>query len=121
MEYSHSNLSPDAQDPRACLTPFSGVFNTQWISQYTQKLRAQPALSGLPFERWTEVLLEATEWGLLSPLKDAQVYVQIQPVLPYFLRSRLGAQALAERKAAVEAAFRAHYTGMGGALRQWMN
>ena len=47
----------------ACLAPFSTVFNTIYLPQYTAHLKAQPALAHLPFGRWQEVLQAAADWG----------------------------------------------------------
>jgi hypothetical protein len=59
------------------------------LPQYTEHLRQQPALAQLPWERVPAVLHEATDWGLLSPHPDApELFLRLQPVLPYFLRSR---------------------------------
>ena len=89
IDYSHSNLSPDAQQLLTCLAPFTSVLGTDQLSNYTAQLRQQPALAHLPFERWQEVLQEAADWGLLSPHPQSPVHLRLQPILPYFLRSRL--------------------------------
>ncbi|MCA9997398.1 MAG: tetratricopeptide repeat protein [Anaerolineales bacterium] len=118
VEYSHSNLSPDAQSLLACLTPFTGVINTNWLTQYTNTLKAQPALAHLPYHQWGTVLQEAMDWGLLTPHEAGGGYLRLQPILPYFLRQRLADPAQAAARAAVETAFRTHYDGIGGALAQ---
>ncbi len=116
IAYSHSNLAPEAQQLLLCLAPFVGAINREWLPQYVEKLKAQPALAGLPFEQWEVVLRAAINWGLLAPHPEARGYLSIQPVLPYFLRSRLASPKQAEVKRAIEAAFRAHYRETGGAL-----
>jgi len=132
IEYSHSNLSADAQALLACLAPFTGVFNANLLPQYTAQLKAQPALAGLPYERWQEVLTEALNWGLLTPHEIGGGYLRLQPILPYFLRQRLTAPSPAGEGwgegdavagvppsrllTAIESAFRAHYDGVGRAL-----
>ncbi|MBK6709267.1 MAG: hypothetical protein IPG51_02870 [Chloroflexi bacterium] len=117
IEYSHSNLSADAQALLACLAPFTGVFNADWLAQYTAQLKAQPALAALPYERWSEVLTEALNWGLLTPHEMGGGYLRLQPILPYFLRQRLASLPEAGRlREAVDAAFRAHYDEVGEAL-----
>ena len=88
IDYSHRQLAPEAQGLLACLAPFTGVLNTQWLPQYTEHLRQQQALAHLPWERLPAVLQEATDWGLLSPHPDPEAFLRLQPVLPYFLRSR---------------------------------
>ena len=120
IDYSHSNLSEEAQDLLLCLAPFTGVFNAGWLKQYTGSLKAQPALADLPFDQWSTILQEAVNWGLLRPHKDlAQMgYLSLQPIFPYFLKTRLNDEAHAARKQAIEGAFREHYNGIGGALAQ---
>ncbi|MEW6349111.1 MAG: tetratricopeptide repeat protein, partial [Thermodesulfobacteriota bacterium] len=119
IDYSHSNLSPEAQQLLMCLAPFTSVINAAYLDQYTEELREQPALARLPFDRWEEVLQEAADWGLLSPHPDISGFLSLQPILPYFLRSRLAAAEHGETRAAIETAFRTHYDGMAGAIYTW--
>ncbi|MBI4321702.1 MAG: tetratricopeptide repeat protein [Chloroflexi bacterium] len=118
VEYSHSNLSPEAQALLLCLAPFTSVIYRPGIAQYTKKLRGQPALAHLAFERFEEVLQEAVSWGLLSPRAEIPAIARIQPILPYFLRNRLQSPAQAEIAAAVDVAFREHYDDLARELRQ---
>ena len=122
IDYSHSNLAPEAQGLLACLAPFSAVLNTQSLSQYTDYLRQQPALAHLPWERLPAVLEEATDWGLLSPHPEfPDVFLRLQPILPYFLRSRGQMPEHAEGQRAVAVAFRQYYEEMSGALDDFLN
>ncbi|MCB0078088.1 MAG: CHAT domain-containing protein [Anaerolineales bacterium] len=118
IDYSHSNLSEAAQGLLLCLAPFTGVINVNWLDQYSEQLRAQPALAALPFEQWEPVLKDAARRGLLTPHKDEWLrqngYWQLQPIFPYFLKTRLSESDA--RKAAIDEAFRAHYSGIGGDL-----
>src|SRR6266851_4154744 len=116
IDYSHSNLSPEAQQLLLCLAPFTSVIWLDTLDRYTEQLRQQPALAGLPFERWPEVLREAQNWGLLSPDPAIPAFLRLQPIFPYFLRSRLQEPAQAEVKQAVERAFREHYQQLGFSL-----
>jgi tetratricopeptide (TPR) repeat protein len=118
IDYSHSNLSPQAQQLLLCLAPFTSVIWQDMLDDYTDQLKQQPALSSLPFERWPEVLREAQNWGLLSPDPDIPVFLRLQPILPYFLRNRLGTSEQAETKQAIETAFREHYDQLGAVLYQ---
>jgi tetratricopeptide (TPR) repeat protein len=118
VEYSHSNLSEECRDLLACLAPFTSVVRVGWLPQYSELLKQHPALAGLPFDRWPEVLAEAENWGLVRRHPEVPDYLQLQPLLPYFLRSRLDDPAQAERRAAVEAAFRELYDGVAGVLGQ---
>jgi len=62
------------------------------------------------------VLREAQNWGLLSPDPAIPAFLRLQPIFPYFLRSRLQEPAQAEVKQAVERAFREHYQQLGFSL-----
>src|SRR5947208_7842097 len=42
IDYSHSNLSPEAQQLLLCLAPFTSVINTGVLDNYTAHLRQQP-------------------------------------------------------------------------------
>ncbi len=46
IDYSHSNLSPEAQGLLLCLAPFTGVVKSQFLGQYT----ALPARAACPGE-----------------------------------------------------------------------
>jgi len=116
IDYSHSNLSPEAQQLLLCLAPFTLVIWLNPLNYYTEQLRQQPALASLPFERWPEVLREAQNWGLLSPDPDIPSFLRLQPIFPYFLRSRLQEPEQAEVKQAVEHAFREYYRHLGANL-----
>ena len=121
IEYSHGNLSPEAQGLLSCLAPFSGVFNTMWIGQYSDRLRKQPALRDLPFDRWTEVIQEAMNWGLLSPDPEVSALLRLQPIFPYFLLNGLNEPQRADERAAIKVAFRELYELAGGALGAMLN
>ena len=116
IDYSHSNLSPEAQQLLLCLAPFTSVIWLNMLDPYTEQLRQQPALASLPFERWPEVLREAQNWGLLTPDPEIPGFLRLQPIFPYFLRSRLQEPAQAEVKQAVERAFRKYYQRLGATL-----
>jgi hypothetical protein len=108
IDYSHSNLSTEAQGLLSCLVPFTGWVNTLGLESYTQKLKQQPPLAQLPYERWEAILKEAQNWGLVSPRQDAPAWLHLQPIFPYFLRTRLQDQP--EVRGAIEAAYRAYYS-----------
>jgi len=120
IDYSHSNLSEPAQQLLLTLAPFKGVVNKDLLGIYSERLLARPALAGLPCDKWDEVLKEAEKMGLLKPHEDERLadfgYLSLQPVFPFFLKSRLTDPAQAERKEAIETAFREHYEGIGGAF-----
>lgn len=115
IEYSHGNLSEETQALLSCLAPFTSVVSAQALPHYTEQLKQQPELADLPFETWEEVLQEAARWGLLSP-HEIPGFLRLQPIFPYFLRNRLKEDA--ERRQAIERAFRAHMDGAAGAYYQ---
>ncbi len=121
IDYSHSNLSPEAQQLLLCLAPFTSVIWQDMLDNYTGYLREQPVLSTLSFDRWPEVLQEAQNWGLLSPDPDIPRFLRLQPIFPYFLRNRLHEPVQAEVKSAIETAFREHYDQVGGMTVQLLN
>jgi tetratricopeptide (TPR) repeat protein len=91
------------------------------LSQYTDYLRQQPALAHLPWERLPAVLEEATDWGLLRPHSEIpDFFLRLQPILPYFLRSRGQMLEHAEGQRAVALAFRQYYEEMSGALDDFL-
>jgi len=118
IDYSHSNLSEEAQLLLLVLAPFTGVLNKGWMDQYSEKLKSQKILADLPYDQWPVVLQDAERWGLLKPHEQfgKMGYLSLQPVFPFFLRSRLNEPGQAERKEAIETAFREHYEGIGGTL-----
>src|SRR5437667_1499071 len=86
------------------------------LDRYTNRLKQQPVLASLPFEKWQEVLQEAVNWGLLSPDPDIPRFLRLQPVLPYFLRNRLSVSEKGEMRSAIETAFREHYDQLSNDL-----
>ena len=118
IDYSFGNISPEAQDLLACLAPFTSVININVIPEYIEKLREQSILSDLPFDRWQDVLQEAVNWGLLTPHHQIPIFMSLQPIFPYFLRSRLNSPMQTEKKMAIETTFRQHYDNIGLAIAQ---
>jgi tetratricopeptide (TPR) repeat protein len=114
IEYAHGNLDEGAQRLLLSLFPFTGVVWKDRLEAYTQQLREQPPLADLPIERWEEVLETVQHWGLLTP-HEIPGYVRLQPILPYFLKSRLGQEPV-ELQEAIETAFWRHYDGLSGLL-----
>jgi hypothetical protein len=104
IDYSHGNLSEEAQELLLCLAPFSGVFNAGFVKQYSEALKKEPELKHLAHERWPEVLQEAMNWGLLSG-EDESSLLRLQPAFPYFLRTRLADPARAAEKPLSSAPF----------------
>jgi hypothetical protein len=68
VEYSHSNLSPEAQKLLLCLAPFSGFIYRHAIPNYINKLQALEPFKDYHFDKFDEAIQEAINWGLLSPM-----------------------------------------------------
>lgn len=123
IDYSHSNLAPEAQRLLMCLAPFTGVVFKPHIELYTKYLKDQPALADLRFDMWDEVLKATEAWGLITPHKQSgnemPGYLRLQPVLPYFLRIRLNQEP--QMRQAIETAFRQLYDDAAKLLRSMMN
>ncbi len=120
VEYSHSNLSPDAQKLLLCLAPFSGFILRDGISKYAQQLQKLEPFQDYDFEKFDDAVQEAINWGLLSPLdEDFPRLLQIQPVFPFFLQTKL-AELDAVTQEALREGFKNHYLGLAGLYRQYM-
>ena len=109
VEYSHSNLSPDAQKLLLCLAPFSGFILRPGIPNYIGELQKLALFQDYAFDKFEEALDQAITWGLLSPIDSGNPHLlTIQPVFPYFLKTKLAELEEATR-AALEEGFKNHY------------
>ncbi|MEB3180163.1 MAG: CHAT domain-containing protein [Nostocaceae cyanobacterium] len=115
VEYSHSNLSADAQKLLLCLAPFSGFIHRCVLPNYIAELQKLEPFQNYAFDKFDEAIQEAINWGLLSgmnltpnltpnpPLLPGEGLgvrlLTIQPVFPYFLKSKLETVDEATRKA----------------------
>jgi tetratricopeptide (TPR) repeat protein len=115
IDYAYGNLAPALQQLLLCLAPFTSVIYINALEIYIEQLQKQPALEGLPYECWEEVLSTAAHWGLVQ-FDELSGFLRLQPVLPFFLRSRLGTSEQAVRHQAVETAFIQLYEQWGTQL-----
>ncbi len=112
VEYSHSNLSEEAQKLLLCLAPFSGFIPRGVIPNYSQKLQQLEPLQGYQFDQFDAAIEEAIHWGLLSPMsEELRSLLTIQPIFPYFLKTKLKELA-PETQAAIWEGFKNHYRGL---------
>jgi tetratricopeptide (TPR) repeat protein len=88
IEYSHGKLDPALQDALLLLAPFTAVIPPgPALDRYRILLGGRtmavtsPDLAG--------AVAEAMRVGLAAPHPQLEGYVQVQPVFPYFLHSRL--------------------------------
>jgi tetratricopeptide (TPR) repeat protein len=120
VEYSHSNIAPELQEVLISLAPFTSFIDRQFIPLYVAKLQEQETLQSFDLVNLDAALQEAIQWGLLSPIStEYSNLLTIQPVFPYFLKTKLDATDSPTRLA-IERAFREYYRSLAGAYRQWM-
>ncbi|MBD2621647.1 tetratricopeptide repeat protein [Microcystis flos-aquae FACHB-1344] len=121
VEYSHSNLSEEAQKLLLCLAPFSGVIFRGVIRQYSQRLQQLEPLQGYQFDQFDAAIEEAIHWGLLSPMsEELPSFLTIQPIFPYFLKTKLKELA-PETQAAIWEGFKNHYRDLAGYYGNLLN
>ena len=121
VEYSHSNLSTSAQRSLLCLALFSGFLNRSFLPQYVQQLQATGSeFADLTIEALDSAVGEAIDLGLLAPMSaDNPNLLTIQPVFPYFLKTKL-AQMDGSFREAFRLGFKNHYEGLAGQYNQLM-
>ncbi len=119
VEYSHSNLSPDAQRLLICLAPFTGFIYRDGISKYAEQLQKLEPFQDYDFANFDAAIQEAINWGLLEGMDEATRLLTIQPIFPYFLKTKLASLDEATRKALQEG-FKNHYQGLAGSYNQLM-
>ena len=110
VEYSHSNLSPDAQRLLICLAPFTGFIYRPLIPNYAEELQKLEPFQDCDFANFDAAIQEAINWGLLEGMNEANRMLTIQPIFPYFLKTKLASLDEATRKALQEG-FKNHYQG----------
>ncbi|HLP92287.1 MAG TPA: tetratricopeptide repeat protein [Nostocaceae cyanobacterium] len=127
VEYSHSNLSPTAQKLLLYLAPFSGFINRVVIPLYIEKLQKLEPFKDYLFDQFDAAIQEAINWGLLSPLdfspnpspmpRGEERLLTIQPIFPYFLKTKLASLEPATREALQEG-FKNHYLVLAAFYQQ---
>ncbi|TYT68928.1 tetratricopeptide repeat protein, partial [Microcystis aeruginosa] len=121
VEYSHSNLSEEAQKLLLCLAPFSGFIPRDVIPNYSQQLQQLEPLQGYQFDQFDAAIEEAIHWGLLSPMsEELPSFLTIQPIFPYFLKTKLKELA-PETQAAIWEGFKNHYRDLAGYYGNLLN
>ncbi|MCZ8120525.1 MAG: tetratricopeptide repeat protein [Microcystis sp. LE18-22.4A] len=121
VEYSHSNLSEEAQKLLLCLAPFSGFIDRSDIPNYSQQLQQLEPLQGYQFDQFDAAIEEAIHWGLLSPMSEEMPdFLTIQPIFPYFLKTKLKELA-PETQAAIGEGFKNHYRDLAGSYNNLLN
>jgi tetratricopeptide (TPR) repeat protein len=119
VEYSHSNLSPDAQRLLICLAPFTGFIDRALIPNYEKELQKLEPFQDYDFANFDAAIQEAINWGLLEGMDEANRMLTIQPIFPYFLKTKLASLDEATRKALQEG-FKNHCQGLAGSYDRLM-
>jgi tetratricopeptide (TPR) repeat protein len=119
VEYSHSNLSPEAQKLLICLAPFSVFIDRRDINNYINELQKLEPFQNYQLDKLDDAIQEAINWGLLSPMDKDSPLLTIQPVFPYFLKTKLATVEAATCEALQEG-FKNHYLVLAGSFRQLM-
>ena len=120
VEYSHSNLSPDAQRLLICLAPFTGFIIRDVLQLYAEELQKLEPFQDYDFANFDAAIQEAINWGLLEGMNEANRMLTIQPIFPYFLKTKLASLDKATRKALQEG-FKNHYQGLANSYNQLMS
>ena len=119
VEYSHSNLSPDAQRLLICLAPFTGFIHRALIPIYANELQKLEPFQDYDFANFDAAIQEAINWGLLEGRNEANQLLTIQPIFPYFLKIKLASLDEETRKALQEG-FKNHYQPLAHYYEQLM-
>ncbi len=120
IEYSHSNIAPEKQELLLCLAPFTSVVNRDYFHYYIEELKKHKALAHLQHELWSEVFNESTGRGLMSQAEESSI-LQLQPTLPYFLKTEWQKAERNAFKQAVQTAFRHYFNAISDSILQLMN
>ena len=93
IEYSHSNLSEDAQKILICLDPFENTVNLSldYISIYFDELKKSKEFKDYPFNKLELILQGAIKNGFIEKYTpNSQLnFMKTQPVFTYFLKGKL--------------------------------
>ena len=90
IEYSHGKLDPVLQASLLLLAPFTAVIPSgPALDYYRDQLVGDGSAQVTGAADLARAVAETVRIGLAASHPQLQDYVQVQPVLPYFLRSRL--------------------------------
>jgi hypothetical protein len=91
IEYSHSNLSEEAQQLLICLAPFQTAINFEFIKDYFEELKKSDIFKDYPFEKIKEIVRESVQNGFMQDAVPDAPYkiMRLQPVFTYFLKNKL--------------------------------
>jgi tetratricopeptide (TPR) repeat protein len=114
IEFSHAKLDPATQQTLELLAPFTGVINTQFLEQYATVWNTANPDDPVAAQELVGAVEGLVEVGLASRIDP--MYVQLQPVFPYFIRNRRHTNPT--RRHATDTTHAEHYQGLAGAIHQ---
>jgi tetratricopeptide (TPR) repeat protein len=120
IEYSHSNLSESAQKLLLLLAPFRGFIDLSGVKHYAEELEKLEVFQDYDLKQLKAAVTEAVNLGLLSPIsQDYPRILTIQPVLPYFLNTKLK-EVNEATKEALQEGFKNHYQWLARSYTNFM-
>ncbi|MEU0547052.1 tetratricopeptide repeat protein [Micromonospora sp. NPDC005979] len=114
IEYSHGKLNPTIQHSLLLLAPFTASIPAPFLDAYQQLLADHEAVEALGPIDLTAAVAETVRVGLATSHPHLTGWVQILPVLPYFLRTRINDHP--ELHNAAQDAHYQLYTGIGNLI-----
>ncbi|GLW27812.1 tetratricopeptide repeat protein [Actinoplanes regularis] len=118
IEYSHGKLDPALQRSLLLLAPFTATIPALFLDNYAGALRAELAPHALDGVDLAAAVAELRRVGLAADHAVLRGYVQVVPILPFFLRNRMRDQPDLVR--ATEQAHYQLYVILGPALHQML-
>ncbi|MBL7262193.1 tetratricopeptide repeat protein [Paractinoplanes lichenicola] len=114
IEYSHGKLDPALQSSILLLAPFTTSIPVPVLETYVEALRTDPAGVDLDGVDLPAAVAELRRVGLAAEHSTMAGFVQIVPILPYFLRARLRDNPAVEQTC--DRGHYALYTSLAGAF-----
>ncbi|MEN8445786.1 MAG: CHAT domain-containing protein, partial [Cyanobacteria bacterium J06555_13] len=120
VEYSYGYLSADTKKALLCLAPFNNFINRAGLETYRQNLESLVPLQEYSFRGLNSAITEAIQWGLMSSMStDQPDLLNIQPVFPYFLRTKVLELDVITRSA-IYGGFATHYQSVASSYGQML-
>ncbi|GIE86111.1 tetratricopeptide repeat protein [Actinoplanes regularis] len=118
IEYSHGKLDPALQQSLLLLAPFTATIPVPMLINYMAALRAELGNSNLDGVDLAAAVAELRRVGLAADHPLFPAFVQVVPVLPFFLRNRMRDRP--DLASATEQAHYQLYIDLGLALHQML-
>jgi tetratricopeptide (TPR) repeat protein len=116
VEFSHGRLDPATQSSLLVLAPYASVIPTFALERYAELLSEEEAVKAQGALNMPAAVHQAINVGLASQDPQMPTHVRVQPILPWFLRTRLADQPDLQR--AVQQAHYRLYMDLAPAFHQ---